>query len=326
MKKLCTALLLSFLLSATGVMALENDLTSRFKLWLLNNEARALSSLSSDKALSSRVQDPFSIIPEHPDFPLKAGEKIWEIHRKYYLFLEEIEHVYNVAARFGNGRFAIILKQSRPEIWGLLAFNQFKPGLFSTLSSIYRKAFYETLIGALKLDVSNDSDLSARLNRALKKLSDEEFRLFNSYLDTFSALYPSNPSGKMIKAFIQSGIRRKFASGIDQLLKPEFTLPTSMTSPILANTDEKQPSAELDDPLAELEKLAAMGDSGSDENVTIADPDSKLPQNDIDESNTQGDENTDDSDEDSNAPKNQNPEKPLEGPDPGAGDMFNIWD
>lgn len=319
------ALLSLFLLFSSNLTALETNLTTRVKLWLLNNEARALSSLSFDAALLSRINSPFSFVPEHAELPMKSAEKLWGIHRKFYWFLDDIEHVYIFAARYGNGRFAIVLKQARPEIWGTMVFNLVKTGISSPLHEIYRKAFYETLIKALNLNIAKDADLSTRLNIAANKLSDDEMRMFNKYLDTFSALFPSDPSAKMIKKFVESGTKKKFAIGISQLLKPEYTLP-------LGPLGEATSSAKNDfnDPLAELEKLAAMSDSGTGEEILVSQPESSEETSTTDEnasSNAAEDsdaETAEEEDEDSTT--NKNPEKPLDDSDPGSADMFNIWD
>ncbi|NCB39877.1 MAG: hypothetical protein EOM80_14020 [Erysipelotrichia bacterium] len=227
------------------------DITSPFKLWLLNNEARVFSSLSSDELLISRVSMPLSFMPLLQKPVANAEEKLWETHRKFYVLLDEAQRVYSVARRFGNGRFAIVLKQARPETWSILPFQIIKPALPFTFAGEYRKAFHNTLLKALKLDAEQDLDLSECLARSLKKLSDEEYRLLNDYLNTFVALFPAEKSATMLKAFISDGSKKKFATGIQDFLKPSFS------QPVVANEKQKPaPEKTFEDPLAELEKLS----------------------------------------------------------------------
>ncbi|EKD83383.1 MAG: hypothetical protein ACD_39C00714G0001, partial [uncultured bacterium] len=87
------------------------------------------------------------------------------------------------------------------------------PGLVSVVAVEFRKSFHADLLKSLRLDASRDLDLSGRLQRSVKKLSDEEYRLFNDYLDTFSALFPSDPTARLISAFIESGSKKQFAAG-----------------------------------------------------------------------------------------------------------------
>jgi hypothetical protein len=313
MKKILVALALFICLySSSAHCALENNLTGRFKFWLLNNEARAFSSLSFDREIIARVETAFSIIAKHPDQSIKAAETIWEKNRSFYVLLDEIEHVYSVARRYGNGRFAIILQQARPEIYSTVPFHQLIPGVFTNLQSVYRKAFFSALIKALSLDPDQDVNLSARLNKALRKLSDQDLRLFNSYLDNFSALFPGDNSARMIKAFIQTGSREEFGQGVSKFLRPEFIELES-----LPLSDGKN-AEKIADPLAELEKLVSMSDSSSELDIRVSQP-----------AQDNAPATAEDYPEPENVapPKETIPEnKPLEEPEPGVEEMFNIWD
>ena len=289
-----------FLLFATCVTAQErvNDISSPFKLWLLNNEARAFSSLSSDEMLISKVSAPFSLMPPGQSGGIKAEERLWQIHRKIYIFLDEVQNIYTIARQFGNGRLAIVFKQARPEIWSALPLISFKPALLPALSQDLRRVFHQTMLNSLNLKPDRDADLSARLTKAVKRLSDEEFRLLNDYFAAFAALYPSDGSIKVLRGFIETGSRKAFATGLSELLKPAAATVSSMAG--AASTPE------ADDPLAELERLAQF-DSGKI---------SSLKEEPTAEANAGSDETSYDA---------RQPET-LEPPPEGVEDLFNIWD
>lgn len=290
MKRFSICLLL--LLSATVSMAQSHgsDITSPFRLWLLNNEARVFSSLATDEILTGKVVSPFSLLPPTRLQTGKAEEKLWETHRKIYVLLDETQNIYSVARKYGNGRFAVITKQARPETWSLMPLLAATPEIIRTVSPLFRKTFHNTLLKSMNLDPERDIDLSARLNKALKKLSDEEFRLMNDYFGTFAALFPSDPSIRVLKSFIETGSRKPFGTGLKELLRPSVE-PSAPTKVATAQ------AAEPDDPLAELEKLAQF-DAGLTDSIN-PEPDSKA---------------------DEKQPAT------LEPPPPGTEDLFNIWD
>lgn len=314
MKKICLLILFSSLTMA--VSANDFSLASRFKFWLLNNEARMLSTISFDSEIAAQILLPMAIIPPHSTAHQSPVENILVVHRKFYQLLDEIDQIYSLAIRFGNGRFSIVMKQARPEIWGVIAFDQGMYGLQRKLSGAYRRIFYDTLIKALDLNVQRDKDLSARLNKALKKLSDEETRLFYAYLDTFSALYPSDRSGRMVRTFIESGSRRQFAMGISRLLEAEIA-----SSELLVKTENEDAiEVSLDDPLAELEKLTAMTE-GENVEISLSEPEKiseeeKLPE----EAELQDNQETE------TETQPEPGETEAEEPEESGEDMFNIWD
>jgi len=279
------------------------DITSRFKLWLLNNEARAMSSLKADELLADRVNAPFAFMPFNTKPAAMAEERLWAIHYKFYVLIDELQEIYAFAKTYGSGRFGILFKQHRPEIWAVLPLQAALPGLISITAVEYRKAFHADLLKALNLDATRDVDLSARLQRAVKKLSDEEFRLFDDYLNTFSALFPSDPTARVIATFIESGSKKQFAAALKDFLYPVFT------APVFADINISAAPVEPDDPLAELEKLAET--VGNEAPVEQS------------ENSAGNDEKT----EDGSAPGDQ-PAAPttLEPPPPGAEDIFKIWD
>lgn len=302
MKKPLLVLAFLFTVSFVQAQTKDFDIISPFKLWLLNNEARVFSSLSSDEMLISKVSTPFAFMPAGQPVFARAEEKLWETHRKIYALLDDAQSIYSIARRFGSGRFSVILKQARPEIWALLPIHMVRPGILNILSVDYRKAFHNTLLKCLQLDSSRDLDLSRRLNSAIKKLSDEEYRLLNDYFATFAALFPGESSVRMIKAFLDSGSRKPFAIGIKELLKPTFS------APVFADVIVATATAQPDDPLAELEKLAQFEEGGSIDTPAAETGNAETSQE----------------------PGNENP-KPaspatLEPPPPGTEDLFNIWD
>ncbi|MBU1106303.1 MAG: hypothetical protein KKB51_06520 [Candidatus Riflebacteria bacterium] len=296
-----TALIVLLLLPMIEVSAQNArpfDITSRFKLWLLNNEARAMSSLRSDEVLIERVTSPFAFMPFGANSVPKAEEQIWAIHHKIYVLIDEIQEIYSVAKHYGSGRFGILFKQHRPEIWSIMPLQTAMPGLVSVIAVDYRKAFHEVLLKSLRLDAKRDLDLSGRLQRAAKKLSDEEYRLFDYYLSSFSALFPSDPTARIISAFLESGSKKQFAVGLKDFLQPTFT------APVFSDVTIGAAPTEPEDPLAALDKLAEMSEEPE-----------KATSEPLEPTGEEGDQ----------------PVKPvapttLEPPPPGTDDLFKIWD
>ena len=286
----------------------DYSMTGRFRFWLLNNEARAFSALSFDQRLSARVQSPLAISPPQPASVIPAAEDIWTMHRKFYVFLEDIDHVFNAAIRFGNGRFTITVKRARPEIWGLIAFHNHMPWVLNDLYFLIRKSFHADLIAALGLEPTKDIDLSERLDNSLAKLNERDVRFFNRYLNTFSALYPSDNTVKLIRTLLRKNLNNSIGRGLTQLLKPEFV----NLGPQESLTGLSQTAEQIKDPLAELEQLAEMEDYTTESNIRpirrptaedYPDPENASPE----------------------TPENNEPET-LEKPDPEAVEMFNIWE
>ncbi len=281
--------LITFVFSSSQLSARDFNISSPIKLWLLTNEAKAISSLNADRNLISQISSPFSSVPFYNENGLKAEEQLWNVHRKIYKLLSEVEDVYSLAKRYGDGHFSVLLKRARPEIWILIPLHQLRVGILDTLPGELRKAFHSTLLECLQLNENRDTNLSERLSRAQRLLKDDEMRLMDSYLDNFSALYPANGAPKLFRAFIKSGTKQQFARRIKEIFKPVV-----VTIPV-AEASKEEPSLpiEPDDPLAELEKLAEMTPTGEFK----------------------------DSDSANNAS-----ETFLEEPDQAAVDMFNIWD
>ena len=301
MRKLKISIILIFLLAGLNLpgFAQIRQIVEPFKLWLINNEAKVISTLSSDRNLLQRLTAPFSIMPLEPTPYTGAEKKLWQIHRKFYRMLNELQEVYALAKRYGNGRFSIILKQARPEIWTLAPLQTYPNGLLTSLPNSLRKVFHEALLKAINLDESRDSNLSRRLLIALAGISDDENRLLKTYLKTFSALYPKDPTPKILKAFLKAGTQKGFAKGIKPLFKP---LNYSIETDRVRISSDSKIIEELDDPLAELEKLTELG------------PD----ENNID---TQDNE-----DEEPEKTAQDNKNKFTTPPDPYEQDVFNIWD
>lgn len=246
MKKI-TILFLLFIADIASAQSL--DIISPFKMWLLNNEAKVMQSMSADMQLIENISQPFSFMQTTKLTGIGAEENIWNQHRKYYKLLDEIQGTYNIAKRFGNGKFAVVLKQARPEVWGIYA-------LFNTIiiprkkiNESYRNAWHQTLLKTLELDSTRDYDLSGRLRTALSRLSKDEQRLFNIYLESFSALYPTNGSGKMIKSFLEQGTKANIGKGIIEILK--LVDPNTDTTSV-------QFSGDIESALDQMEELAGL--------------------------------------------------------------------
>lgn len=224
------------------------DITTPFKLWLLNNEARVFSSLNLDQKLIWEMSLPFSFIPSIRTENTGAEEELWNTHRKYYRLLDDIQSIYTMTKRFGNGRLSVLTKQARPEIWSVSMFNFFMPLIQNSTSARYRENWHLTLLKALRLDAERDYNLNQRLHNSTSKLSSEEYRLLKSYFSNFSALYPGNTKIKLLQAFLERSNRNStpIGAGIQDLLKPTQTF----------TTDDVEDNA-----LAELEKIAGMGES-----------------------------------------------------------------
>jgi hypothetical protein len=232
--------------------AQSTNMTERLKFWLLNNEARALSSISFDRQIISNFNDVFSFSPGADVQPIEATSKLWSTHRKIYFLLDEVQHCFTIATRFGNGRLAVAVRKARPEIWSVAAFNYAFPGLYSVMAQNLRIVFYSDLLKTLELEPKFDRNLAARIRKAKNKLSDEEFRLFNSYIEAFSALFPGDRSAQMISLFLQESERERFAPGVTQLLKPEMLSVYGSAPP------GESPETKSETHLAELEKLTEM--------------------------------------------------------------------
>ena len=231
------------------------DITTPFKLWLLKNEAKAMSELGLDCTLLSDSSTPFVILPDMSFTPKKAEEELWGIHRNIYSFLNEVQKIYDLAKRFGNGKLAVTLKQARPEIWGYYAFSIVGFSLPRTVINSTRNAYFTSLFTAMGLDIKRDKDLSSRLKTAIRQLKDEEFRLTKEYISTFKALYPSERSVVNLEQFLEQGVKKQFASGLSEIINsakqmvPELVISNKTVINTDTNIDE-------DDPLSELESLS----------------------------------------------------------------------
>ncbi|MDD3001573.1 MAG: hypothetical protein PHF29_07450 [Candidatus Riflebacteria bacterium] len=268
MKKHILVIIFTFLASVSYSQVMF-DITTPFKLWLLNNEARVFSSLNLDMKLIWEMSTPLSFTPNIEIENTGAEEELWNTHRKYYRVLDDIQSIYTMTKRFGNGRLSVLTKQARPEIWSVSMFDFFKPVIQSATSVRNREGWHFTLLKALRLAPERDYDLNKRLQNSISKLSSEEYRLLNSYFSNFSALYPGNTKIKLLQAFLDRSNRNSapIGAGIHDLLKPTQTSSTEVSSSSPVNSDSS-PQNE-DNALAELEKIAGMGES--DENATFED-------------------------------------------------------
>jgi hypothetical protein len=189
------------------------DITTPFKLWLLNNEARALSSLSFDGQIIKQLSTPFSIMPSTVGAEAEAVEGLWELHRKYYIFLDEIQSIYTKLKRFESGKLAVLVKRARPELWCLAGFENFEVLINTGLHLNVRDIWHSALMDSLGL-TEQDKDLNRQLLRSINKISSGELRLLEQYFAAFSALYPTNDKIKILSAFVTQGSRSQPGLGV----------------------------------------------------------------------------------------------------------------
>ena len=278
MKKGLIILFFSLICSISYSQETANyDITTPFKIWLLNNEGKAMSELGRDETLINKSSNPFSILPGMSFNPKKAEEELWGIHRNIYSFLDEIQKIYDLAKRFGNGKLAVTLKQARPEIWGYSAIFIQGFSLPKTIINSTRTAFFNSLFITIGLDMKRDKDLSARLKSAIRSLKDEEYRLTKEYISAFKALYPSDRTIVQLEQFLDQGTKKQFATGLSEIINsakqmiPEFTT----TNKTVINTSDTD--IDEDDPLSELESLSdskAEEESKPIEQMEAPDPES----------------------------------------------------
>ncbi|MBR4571429.1 MAG: hypothetical protein IKO19_12290 [Candidatus Riflebacteria bacterium] len=277
MKKYFLMILFTFICSISYAQSSANyDITTPFKLWLLKNEAKAMSELGQDNILLNDNSTPFVILPGITFVPKRAEEELWSIHRNIYTFLNEVQKIYELAKRFGNGKLAVTLKQARPEIWGYSALYIPYFSLPRSVINSTRSAFFSSLFIAIGLDLKRDKDLSGRLKTAIRQLKDEEYRLTKEYISTFKALYPSERTVVHLEQFLEQGVQKQFATGLTEIINSaKQMVPELKTSnKTVINTES---SEEEDDLLSELESLSdtkAEEESKPVEKMESPDPDS----------------------------------------------------
>jgi hypothetical protein len=228
------------------------DITSPFKLWLLNNEARSLSSLSFDLRVIEQLSTPFAIMPRVNESGSRAEavEELWELHRKYYIFLDEVQEIYTKLKRFESGKLAILLKRARPEVWSLTGFDSFEIIIRTGVYLNIRDIWHEALIGALGL-TKQDRDLNGLLLTAINRLSSGERRQLEQYFAAFAALYPSNEQIKVLMSFVAQGSRSQ--PGLGLYVKDILHLQEVIQAEFDAYSDTSV------DSLLELEKIMSDG-------------------------------------------------------------------
>ena len=270
-------ILFTFICSINYAQTSANyDITTPFKLWLLKNEAKAMSELGQDNILLNDNSTPFAILPGISFVPKRAEEDLWSIHRNIYTFLNEVQKIYELAKRFGNGKLAVTLKQARPEIWGYSALYIPCFSLPKIVINSTRSAFFSSLFIAIGLDLKRDKDLSGRLKAAIRQLKDEEYRLTKEYISTFKALYPSERSVVHLEKFLEQGVQKQFATGLTEIINSAKQMVPELktNSKTVINTDSAD---EEDDLLSELESLSdtkAEEESKPVEKMEAPDPDS----------------------------------------------------
>ncbi len=190
------------------------DITSPFKLWLLNNEARVLTSLNFDANVIEQLSSPFSIMPDTKESLSNASEDLWNLHRKYYKFLDNIQGIYTKVKRFETGKLSILLKRARPEIWCFSGLETFEIILKTGVTLNIREAWHQTMLQALDINPVTDKDLNNKLANTLSQLTGTEKRILSEYFATFAALYPTNIKIRQLDAFIKAGSRSQPNLGI----------------------------------------------------------------------------------------------------------------
>lgn len=259
MKKKFLIIMLSLITLSSCAYAQERNFAEPIQLWLANNEAKAMSSLNIDRVLINHVSTPFAFMPlSHNIKTNPVEDTLWKIHYKVYHLLNAVTDIYAIAKKYGSGKFAILLKRARPGIWSLLSFHQIDFGISQVFAIDMRKSFYTAMLSTLELDAKRDYSLANRLLAEIKKLNDNEYRMFKQYIAYFTALYPNSPSPKIVSSFIKLAETRQFAKGIQEVLRP-ITAKRSMSA---SKTKSKSQRTE-DDPLAELDKLANMDSEGN---------------------------------------------------------------
>lgn len=206
-----------FSLIASNIYAQDNtsfDITSPFKLWLLNNEAKAMSEMGCDDKIITRSSTPFSLLPTLSFVPKRAEEELWKLHRRFYAFFNEVQKIYNLSKLFGNGKLAVIIKKARPEVWSFSPFNFVGFVLPKTIYSETRNAFLDALRVSIGLDENRDKDLSDRLKTLKNSFKDEEYRMLKEYIAIFKALYPTDKSIVQLELFLNQGTQKRFATGL----------------------------------------------------------------------------------------------------------------
>ncbi len=254
MKKYLFTVIFSLILSTCYSQQDTNyyDITSPFKLWLLRNEAKAMSNLGCDSMIIEKSSTPFSILVPVKSMPQKAEEDLWSIHRNIYSFLNEAQKIYDLAKQFGNGKLAIMIKKARPEVWIYSGFFISGFSIPQTVIRETRKSFLNSLFIAIGLNPKRDADLSNRLKIAIRSLKDEEFRLMKEYISAFKALYPTERSIANLEQFIEQGPRKPFATGLTEIINSvqEYSIEQKI------NVVSESSHEEEEDPLAELESLS----------------------------------------------------------------------
>ena len=244
------SLLFIFFLIASNCYSQESnsyDITTPFKLWLLNNESKAMSELGRDEAILTKSSTPFTILPGMNYIPKRAEDELWTKHRRIYSFINEVQKIYDLAKQFGNGKFAVTIKQARPEIWGYAHLSFVGYGLPKTIINETRRAFLNSLFIAMGLNPQRDQNLSERLKKAIAELKDEDYRLTKEYISFFRALYPSEKTIVQLQNFLEQGVKKQFATGLSEIIASAKELDR------ISNFN--QPLSK-DDPLAELEALS----------------------------------------------------------------------
>ena len=248
MKKYC--LFFIFFLMASSCYSDDSnnfDISTPFKIWLLNNESKAMSELGRDEVVLTKSSTPFSVLPGMVIVPKRAEDELWAVHRRIYTFINEVQKIYDLAKAFGNGKFSVTIKQARPELWGYAHLSFVGFALPKVIFNETRRTFLNSLFAAIGLNPQRDQNLSERLKKVIADLKDEEYRLTKEYISTYRALYPSEKTIVLLQNFLEQGVKKPFATGLSEIIKSAKDLEKISTTNVPLSSD---------DPLAELESLS----------------------------------------------------------------------
>lgn len=177
-----------------------------------------MSILAADRALMDRLDAPLSSIPIPPHPKPRAEEALWHMHLQFYRMFPEIEEIFGLARRFGTGSFGKTVASARPGRWTATPFFGFPTAHVRYLGPVLDKVFQESFLSLFGVDKGRDTDLAKRLSDVLRRVSDDDRRLLERYIDDFEALYPREHSARALAAIFHEGLKKDFAKGLAGLV------------------------------------------------------------------------------------------------------------
>lgn len=231
------------LFSSGATPTFAQELTGSFQLWMLNNEARVMTILAADRTILDRMAAPLGMLPalslpaQHPE------EKLWKTNLTLYNVLPELNEIFDLARRFGSGRFAKLLESVRPGKW-ITAPCMGIPTIHARrIATVVDKAFQDTFLAANGINKGKDLDLAGRFGSALNKISDTDKRIMDAFLGHFTALYPGNVPTRRLSSLFQNGIKKELTKGLAGLAGGEGEGTPVASSASLSSTSSTPASA-----------------------------------------------------------------------------------